>query len=182
MSSLQSRVYGDRVSYSPLRHRYFNDLTMSDQSREMWCGFTIRINYAGLVLNWYQLPIGQKYNSDNLYAVCTVVRTIVFFFESVLNELFFTFVKPFVKGAFCSFVEELLMRRERCVLADFLLNKLNSCLCFHDWINWINKLSLKDKVLLCLCGGPCHLPSNSDLEPFTPLRTACLFSLDKKFV
>ena len=55
-----------------------------------------------------------------------------------------------VKGALCSFWEDIL--RDLCWLP------------FHDWINWISKLTLKDEtVSYCLtffiCGGPCHLSS-----------------------
>ena len=35
-----------------------------------------------------------------------------------------------IKGALCDFVDEMLMRRQRSSLADFLLTK--QTLCFHD--------------------------------------------------
>ena len=51
----------------------------------------------------------------------------------------------------------------------FCLNKLNNQThCFHDWIKWISKLSLKDNTVYTV-----YL--NSVLGPYFPLRTACLF-------
>ena len=38
--------------------------------------------------------------------------------------------------------------------------KEKNSICFHDWINWINKLTLKDFSYcfnLFMFGGPCHL-------------------------
>ena len=49
------------------------------------------------------------------------------------------------------------------------LNKLNKqtllFFSFHDWMNRINKLTLKDDTISCcftlfICGGPCHLSSS----------------------
>ena len=49
----------------------------------------------------------------------------------------------------------------------FCLNELTKqtiSICFHDLINWVNKLTLKDKIIsyfftLFTCGGPCDLSS-----------------------
>ena len=52
-------------------------------------------------------------------------------------------------GALCSFIEEMLMRRER--LADlFLPKKVKYTNSLFSWlINWINKLTLKDNTISC---------------------------------
>ena len=88
------------------------------------------------------------------------------------------------------FVEEVFMSREGCSLADFFLpkqTKESNSLCFHDWINWINKLTLKDNtvytVLVCLyvADPATFLAPNSFLGPYFPLRKAGLFTDGKHY-
>ena len=65
-----------------------------------------------------------------------------------------------IKGALCSFGVK---SEERDL--HWLWNKQNwQTLHFHDWINWINKLTFKDNTISCgfivfICGGPCHFSS-----------------------
>ena len=57
------------------------------------------------------------------------------------------------KGALCSFVEATLIRKDQSSLTDFFSawNQLNKqTLCFHVWINWINKLTLKDNTYVIM--------------------------------
>ena len=62
------------------------------------------------------------------------------------------------QGALCRFLRGSFIRRER-------------TLCFHDWINGINKLTLKDIaasycLILFICGGPCHLSRPKQCSEF----------------
>ena len=68
-----------------------------------------------------------------------------------------------LKAALCRFVEEVLIRRERSSLADFLMPKparqINSP-CFQDWINKLtSKTQFQTVFTLTIFGGPCHLSS-----------------------
>ena len=85
----------------------------------------------------------------------------------ILSPLIGLFLIRFktLKGVLCSFGEEISIRREK-IFIDWFWNKLNkqTLFCFRDWINWLNKLTLKDNTIsdwstLFRCGGPCHLSS-----------------------
>ena len=56
-----------------------------------------------------------------------------------------------------------LVRSSQISFSNVQTNWMNS-LSSDDWINWINKLTLKDNTVSCCfalftCGGPCHLSS-----------------------
>ena len=74
-----------------------------------------------------------------------------------MNQLFIYSVILYrqFKGALFHFGEDVLTRRERSILTDFI---------FYAKTNEINKLTLKDNTVsycftLFTCGGPCHLSS-----------------------
>ena len=86
--------------------------------------------------------------------------------------------KLWIKGALRSFGEKNCNQRS----LFLCLNKLNKhSVCFNDWMNWINKLTLKNNTVsycftLFIYGGPCHLSTNKFLRLYFPLWTAGLFS------
>ena len=83
-----------------------------------------------------------------------------------------------IKGALRSFGEKNCNQKS----LFLCLNKLNKhSVCFNDWMNWINKLTLKNNTVsycftLFIYGGPCHLSTNKFLRLYFPLWTAGLFS------
>ena len=92
-----------------------------------------------------------------------------------------------IKDALRSFGEDILIRPE---WSSFIFRfiKLNNqtLFGFYEWINWTNKLTLKDNtvytVLLCLfvADPATFLASDSVLVPYSPLRAACLVTYVKK--
>ena len=86
------------------------------------------------------------------------------------------------KGALCCFWEEILIRREVSSTPDlFMPKQTKQTPFFHDWIN---KVTLNDNTLsfcftLFICGGPCHLVSNSVLGTLFSSDNSLFIQLSK---
>ena len=108
-----------------------------------------------------------------------------------LNKLKFVTASVCYKlnSALCCFGEEseFVTRRERSPSTDYYAEtktKKRNYLCLHDWINWTNKLTLKDNTIsfsftLFMCGGPCRPSIYKQWGHDFPLRTACVSSCQK---
>ena len=78
-----------------------------------------------------------------------------------------------VKGELCRSGEEVLIWKRKNI------HKQTQFGFSDDWINWINKLTLKDNtvytvLLLCICGGPCQLSSFKRVAPVT--QRSCIIT------